>query len=278
MNVIDTTFFTTFVEMLLHGDALGWHERNGGNATYWMRKDDVLQVKEQLDKGTMYYDIGIKEPYLANEYLLISATGAYFHDVGKHPSKCVGIIQLDEQGEHYRICWGFDDHGLATSEIASHVMNIAVQGRLTNGKHRILYHAHCPNIIALTFLLPLSSTIFTKQLWSMMSECAIVFQDGVGVLPWMVPGGGEIARASRALMQKHRSVIWAHHGILCSGFDTNDVFGRMHTIEKSAEIWLKIHACSAHPLQQIKDGDIRKIADSFGISLQEGIVENDTSQ
>ena len=41
MRVEEAKFLKEYVEMADYGDALGWHERNGGNFTYWMKPDDV---------------------------------------------------------------------------------------------------------------------------------------------------------------------------------------------------------------------------------------------
>ena len=119
-------------------------------------------------------------------------------------------------------------------------MNHEVKKRVTNGKHRVIYHAHTTNTIALTFVLPLKDEVFTRELWEMATECPVVFPEGVGVIGWMVPGGREIAVATSHLMEQYNAVIWAHHGMFCSGEDFDLTFGLMHTIEKSAEILIKV--------------------------------------
>lgn len=57
-------------------------------------------------------------------------------------------------------------------------------------------------VIALTFVLPLDDKVFTRELWESATECSVVFPDGVGVVPWMVPGGREIAVKTAELMKK----------------------------------------------------------------------------
>ena len=74
-------------------------------------------------------------------------------------------------------------------------MNHSIKKDLTNGQNHVIYHAHPTNIIALTFVLPLNDKEFTRELWEMATECPVVFPDGIGVVPWMVPGGREIAVA-----------------------------------------------------------------------------------
>lgn len=68
-------------------------------------------------------------------------------------------------------------------------MNHSVKFDVTGGKHRVIYHAHTPAVIALTNVLELDDIVWTRALWSAMTECAVVFPGGVGVLPWMVCGG-----------------------------------------------------------------------------------------
>ena len=57
-------------------------------------------------------------------------------------------------------------------------------------------------VIALTLVLPLDDKVFTRKLWESATECPVVFPDGVGVVPWMVPGGREIAVKTAELMKK----------------------------------------------------------------------------
>lgn len=40
-----------------------------------------------------------------------------------------------------------------------------------------------------------------------MTECVVIFPDGIGVVPWMVPGGAEIANATSKLMKKYDATI-----------------------------------------------------------------------
>ena len=50
-------------------------------------------------------------------------------------------------------------------------------------------------------------------------------------------------------------VIWAHHGMFCSGDDFDVTFGFMHTVEKSAEVLIKVLSMSSNKLQTIRTGD-----------------------
>lgn len=66
----------------------------------------------------------------------------------------------------------------------------------------------------------------------MATEDPVIFPEGIGVVPWMVPGGKEIADASVKLMEKYRVVVWAHHGLFVCGDTFDEAFGLMDTVEK----------------------------------------------
>ncbi len=137
--------------------------------------------------------------------------------------------------------------------------------------YRVVYHAHTTNIIALTFVLPLEDAVFTRELWEMATECPVVFPQGVGVVPWMVPGGCEIAVATSELMKKYDLAIWAHHGMFAAGYDFDLTFGLMHTAEKSAEILVTL-SMRPDKLQTITPENFRDLAKDFHVELPEAFL------
>ena len=235
MKILDSKFMKGFIKMADDGFQQGWHERNGGNLSYRLKNEEVEMIRPRLNAPGEWQPIGTEVPGLAGEFFLVTGSGKYFRNIAVDPEACLAIIELDDKGVNYRIRWGLVEGGRPTSELPTHLMNHEVKKKLTNGKHRVIYHAHTTNTIALTFVLPLEDRVFTRELWESATECPVVFPDGVGVVGWMVPGGREIAVKTAELMKKYDVVIWAHHGMFCSGEDFDLTFGLLHTVEKSAE-------------------------------------------
>ncbi len=268
MKVLDAEFVKGFIRMANDGWEQGWHERNGGNLSYRIKPEEVESVKENFE-AKEWQPIGTTVPKLATEYFLVTGSGKYFRNVIIKPEDSICIIELDEKGENYRIVWGLVNGGRPTSELPSHLMNHEVKMIATGGKHRVIYHAHTTNIIALTFVLPLEDKVFTRELWEMATECPVVFPEGVGVVPWMVPGGRDIAVATSELMKKYNLAIWAHHGMFASGEDFDLTFGLMHTAEKSAEILVKMLSMQPNKRQTITPDNFRDLARDFKVTLPE---------
>ncbi|MBB5263537.1 rhamnulose-1-phosphate aldolase [Catenibacillus scindens] len=269
MRVLDAEFTKGFIRMCNDGWEQGWHERNGGNLSYRIKDEEIESVKDDLSFDGEWKAIGTCVPQLAGEFFLVTGSGKFFRNVILKPEESIGIIKVDGSGENYQICWGLEGGARPTSELPSHLMNHEVKKRVTNGQHRVIYHAHTPNVIALTFVLPLTSEVFTRELWEMATECPVVFPDGIGVVDWMVPGGRDIAVKTSELMEDFNVAIWAHHGMFCSGEDFDITFGLMHTVEKSAQILVKVMSMGQPKRQTISPDNFRDLAKDFHVTLPE---------
>lgn len=256
MNVQDAPFFKGFVRMADDGWCQGWHERNGGNLSYRLKECEVQDISDDLYEGE-WVDIsdGIIVPELKGDFFMITAAGSFFRNIADFPESCLGIIEIDDRGGAYRKRWGFArdacgqgalmrPSGRPTSELPSHLL--IHQAKVSEGSDaRVVYHCHPANVAAMTFVLPLDGDAMTQVLWSMISECAMVFPEGVGVLGWMVPGSVDLGRASAELMRRQNAVIWPHHGLVCTGEGFDLTFGLAHTIEKASEIFIKARSSNA---------------------------------
>ena len=267
--ITEIDFIKGFIRMANDGWEQGWHERNGGNLSYRMKEEDVKNVQPYLQENGEWMEIGTSVPDLANEYFLVTGSGKYFRNVIIAPEDSICIIRLDETGTKYQIQWGLEHGGKPTSELPSHLMNHEVKKRVTNGKYRVIYHAHTTNVIALTFVLPLTDEVFTRELWEMATECPVVFPSGIGIVEWMVPGGRDIAVATSKLMEQYDVAIWAHHGLFAAGEDFDLTFGLAHTVEKSAEILVKVLSMSNVKAQTIQPDEFRRLAVDFHVELPE---------
>ena len=268
MKVLETDFAKGFCRLCTDGWDKNWHERNGGNLSYRMKDSDVEKVKDELNFESQWQDIGGKVPDLACEYFMVTGSGKFFRNVQLKPKANVCIIVLDDKGEKFKIVWGLTEGGRPTSELPSHLMNLEVCKK-RDENIRVVYYCHPTNIIALTFVLPLDDRVFTRELWEMATECPVVFPNGLGVVPWMVPGGRDIAIATSKIMETKNFAIWAHHGAFACGTDFDIAFGLMHTVEKAAEVLVKVMSVTDRKRQTIQPDDFRALNEPFKINVEE---------
>ncbi|MCB2359979.1 rhamnulose-1-phosphate aldolase [Clostridium estertheticum] len=268
MNIEDMKFIQNFKKIANDAWLKGWHERNGGNITYRLTQEEVSAIKGIINEDSAYTPIGVTVKNLANEYFLVTGSGKFIRNMTVCLEENAGLIKIDEKGENYKIVWGLINGARPTSEVTSHLMSHSIKKEKTKVAYRVIMHSHTTNAIALTFVLPLDGKVFTRELWEMATECPVVFPGGIGIVPWMVPGGAPIAEETGKLMKKHDVVIWAHHGMFCAGETLDLTFGLMDTVEKSAEILVKVLSMGGKK-QTITSQNFRDLAKDFNVNISE---------
>jgi len=269
MKIIDTSAVKAFIRICKDGWRLGYHERNAGNLSYRMREDEVDACRPFFSREPkLWVPIGVSAVDLSGEYFIVTCAGKHFRNIAREPEQNICILEINDIGDSYRIVWGLEKGGSPTSELQTHFLNHATRLKATSGACRVIYHAHTSAIVALTYLVPLNDNDLTRILWQSETECPIVFPQGVGIIPWMMPGGKEIAYASCDKMKVYNAVIWAHHGTFCAGPDFDTAFGLMETLEKAADIYLKILGTGQPIRQSITDENIRAIALEYELPLR----------
>ena len=234
MSIFDLEVLQGYIRLCNDGWLQGWHERNGGNLTYRMTEEEAAQCRPFFKKTPgPWVEMGVQADNLKGEYFIATGSGKYLRNVILAPQDNLCICEINQAGDSYRIVWGLEKGGKPTSEFPSHFLN---------------------------------------ALWQSATECPVVFPGGVGVVPWMVPGGADIALATSKLMKEYDAAVWAHHGLFVSGPDFDTAFGLMHTIEKAAEIYMKVVSSGKPVLQTIRDADLQAIADEFGVKLNQAFL------
>ena len=247
----------------------GWDERNGGNISLLLRKEDVDQY---VNVWAVIRTIptGFSAPELEGKYFLVTGTGKYFKNVQYAPEVNLGLVRLTEGGRTAELLWGFADGGKFTSEFPAHMMSHVARLKV-NPENRVVMHCHPANLLAMTYVHDLDSRSFTRTLWQMCTECIVVFPEGVNVLPWMLCGTNEIGEATAEQMETARLVVWSQHGIYGAGADLDETFGLIETAEKAAEIYMKI----AHLPRKntITDEQMHLLEEHFGVKAREGWLD-----
>ncbi len=278
MNILDLPAVNDIRTISQEIFAKGWGEANGGNISIRLLAEELAPCSDQLKRGQVLPEVKLPyvTPSLAGQYFLVTGTGVFFRHVKDHPEESLGIVQLNEKGDGYRLVWGYTEGGQPTSELAAHLLSHETRNQSSDGRNRTILHIHANHLIALTFVLPLQTAVITRELWEMMSECLLLFPEGIGVLDWMVPGQAELGYATAALMKQHRLVLWAHHGILAAAENLDQAFGLIETADKAAEMLLAVLAAGGKR-QTVSAGQLRQLAQTNHLDpLAEALYEEKT--
>ncbi|SCY47496.1 L-rhamnulose 1-phosphate aldolase [Paenibacillus polysaccharolyticus] len=264
-------FVREMAEITQHMWKNGWDERNGGNVSYLLKEEEVapyIDIHHVIRTITPAFSV----QELAGQYFIVTASGKYFKNVLADPEGNLGVLRVSADGQVLEVLWGLNGGANPTSELPTHFMS-HIERLKRDPNHRVVMHNHATHVLAMTFIHELDEAKFTKTLWQMCTECVVVFPDGVGIIPWMMPGSNEIGRATAEKMQEYHAVIWPQHGIFGTGTTIDEAFGLIETIEKAAQVYMLV---AGHDIRQrITDEQLLALTEQFGVTPRPGIIQNE---
>ena len=271
MDFIESRFVKEMCEITANMYRQGWDERNGGNISWMIDRDDVREfIPVEKKIRSIPLDFAAPEN-VRNKFFLVTGTGKYFKNVTKDPANNLGLVKISKDGKEATLIWGFEDGGKFTSEFPSHLLSHAARLKV-NPKNRVIMHTHPTYTICMGACLPTDDVEFTRQLWKTNTEAVVVFPEGIGVLPCMVCGTVEIGLATAEKMKKHRIVSWTNHGIYGAGNDIDEAFGLIETVEKTAQIYM---LTIDHVENVIPDSVILGLAKLWDLKIMPGVIKEE---
>ena len=115
-TIYDVANVKGFIRMCNDGWLQGWHERNGGNLTYRMTEEDVAACRPFFDETPReWVNMGVQADNLAGEYFITTGSGKFFRNVEPDPIHSIGIVEINDKGDSWRIVWGLADGAKPTS-------------------------------------------------------------------------------------------------------------------------------------------------------------------
>ena len=75
-------FVKGFARLCSEGSSQGWHESNGGNASYRLAPEDVASSRSFFyDNPSSWVPLGVQVANLGGEFFLVTAAGAHMRNV-----------------------------------------------------------------------------------------------------------------------------------------------------------------------------------------------------
>lgn len=244
----------------------GYNEYNGGNISLLLDSTEMTEINETYIPQRSF-KLPAKFPGLSGRYVAVTKSGSCFRQIKQAPERDIGILHISDDGAYAELMAGFSDGANPTSELVMHLGTH--EERLKHDmRHRMVLHCHPADIIAMTMLKKMDSRDFTYRLWAMMTECAVIFPDGVGLIDWSISSSTDLGLKSAAYFSNYRAVVWAMHGITCVGSSTDEAFGLIEVINKAASIYLKVLSAGGSGHFGISEEQINNIMLSFNLPIQ----------
>jgi rhamnulose-1-phosphate aldolase len=155
-------------------------------------------------------------PALAGCMMLVTGSGRRLRDIHRDPAANLAAVLIDPGGRTGRIYTSPRRlFAKPTSEFNSHLAVHNDQLALTGTNFHALIHAQPPHLTYLSHLTAYTDEVFmNRQLMRWEPETIVNLPEGIGVLPYRLPGSPALMEANLAGLRAHRIVLWSKHGVM----------------------------------------------------------------
>lgn len=158
----------------------------------------------------------LEVPELAGSTFIVSGSGTRLRDSIVDPGANLGCLVVNEGGSSAQL---YSSHNRLfkrlTSEFNSHLA-VHYDRVLTSGTNfHAVVHAQPPHITYLSHVSDyLDEQCLNQQLMRWQPETILTFPDGMGIIPFCVPGSEKLMKETVLSLRERRLTIWAKHGVV----------------------------------------------------------------
>lgn len=163
-------------------------------------------------------------PGMAESTFIVTGSGRRLREIMDAPTASLACLTVKENGQTGQLHTAEDcPFERVTSEFNSHLAVHHDRMRAENIGFHAIIHAQP---VYLTYLSHIprywDETHLNRRLLRWQPEAIINLPEGIGMIPFYVPGSADLMSASAASLQKHQITIWAKHGVMVRSDDSLD--------------------------------------------------------
>ncbi len=161
-------------------------------------------------------DLPAPVPALAGKTLLVTGSGRRLRDIISEPSANLGALVIDVGGKTAMLHTAPNKYFTSlTSELNSHLAVHSDQVEGTGTNFQALIHAQPPHLTYLSHIARYrDEAALNRHLLRWQPELIVNLPEGIGVLPFLVPGSAGLMQANVKALRSHRVVLWSKHGMM----------------------------------------------------------------
>jgi Ribulose-5-phosphate 4-epimerase and related epimerases and aldolases len=192
---------------------IGAVEAGAGNisaAFNWVVElDEYFPKREEIS-------LPYASPALAGYTVLVTGSGCRLRDLALNPLNNLGAVEVHEGGLtgtlHFRKRGNF---GRPTSEFNSHLAVHQDQVYERGIPFHAVIHAQPPRLVMLSHIPAYASTAaLNRAVLRWEPETIVQLREGIGFLPFMLPGSDQLMQANVTGLRDYQIVMWAKHGVM----------------------------------------------------------------
>lgn len=243
---------------------IGATEGAAGNISLCMR--DTLEVREFFPQ-MKEIELPVPAPELAGATILATGSGRRLRDIAEAPTANLAAIIVDDGGKTGRMFTAVDcPFKRVTSEFNSHLAVHHDQMRARPIRSHAIVHAQ-PKYLTFLSHLPKyqDERYLNSHLMRWQPETILNFPEGIGVLPFLLPGSVHLMLETMLCLREHQLVIWSQHGVMTRADDS--IVHALDLVEyaETAAHYEVLNLSTGEASGGISPENIRAVAESWNV-------------
>jgi len=206
-------------------------------------------------------------PELAGGAFLVTGSGRRLREIIQDPAANLGFVVVEAGGQTGRLYTSPRRlFARLTSEFNSHLAVHRDQVHTTGTNFHALIHAQPPYLTYLSHVPRYQDEGYlNRHLLRWQPEMIVNLPEGIGYVPFRLPGSPELMAATVASLRTHRVVLWAKHGVMArSDQSVKRAADRIEYAETGAR-YEYMNLVNGEQGEGLTTGEIRTICQAFGV-------------
>jgi rhamnulose-1-phosphate aldolase len=209
-------------------------------------------------------------PELAGARVIVTGSGRRLREVRAHPTANLGVVVVDEGGRTGTLHTAPERlFARVTSEFNSHLAVHQDEMHRTRTNFHAVIHAQPPYLTYLSHVPAYRDSLeMSRKLLRWQPETIVNLPEGIGLLPFLMPGSVALMQATVQALRDHRVVVWSKHGVMArSEISVSRAADRIEYAETAAR-YEYMNLVNHGAADALSDEEIRAIAQNFGVDQQ----------
>ena len=212
-------------------------------------------------------DLPMQLPDFVGKIFLATGSGRRLREIIQDPAANLGFVVVDDGGRTGQLYTSprrlFQK---LTSEFNSHLAVHCDQVQATGTNFHALIHAQPPHLTFLSHIPRYQDERYlNRHVLRWEPELIVNLPEGLGHVPFLVPGSSDLMAATMESLRAHRVVIWGKHGVMArSDQSVKRAADRIEYAEAGARY--EYMNLGAQELGEgLRDEEIRAVCQAFGV-------------
>lgn len=209
-------------------------------------------------------------PALAGGTVLATGSGRRLREIGRDPAANLGCVVVNKDGQSAKLYTSTSRlFARLTSELNSHLAVHQDQVSATATNFHAVIHAQPLHLTYLSHIARYRDEAYlNSHLLRWQPETIVNLPEGLGVVPFIMPGSKELQEATVPSLRRHRVVVWCKHGAIArSDTSVKRAADRIEYAETSAR-YEYLNLVNGEMGEGLTAEEIRAIAGALGIDQQ----------